>query len=87
MIWVDDKQVKVEHFPDGTQRISIPGVREIAPFAATILWKYDDESELSTLIYITRHLKNECQIIHILQCHIFRMLEWIVFMRVQNVLL
>lgn len=62
MIWVDDKQVKVEHFPDGTQRISIPGVREIAPFAATILWKYDDESELSTLIYITRHLKNECQI-------------------------
>ena len=43
MIWVDDKQVKVEHFPDGTQRISIPGVREIAPFAATILWKYDDE--------------------------------------------
>ena len=36
MIWVDDKQIKVEHFPDGTQRISIPGVREIAPFAATI---------------------------------------------------
>lgn len=62
MIWIDGEQVNVEHFPDGTQRISIPNIREIMPFAATILWKYDDESELSTLIYITRHLKNECHI-------------------------
>ena len=56
MITLNNKEVKVEHFPDGTQRIVLDDC--FYQKYNNITWKYEKEEELSTLIYITRHLKN-----------------------------
>ena len=56
MITLNSKEVKVEHFPDGTQRIVLDDC--FYQKYNNITWKYEKEEELSTLIYITKHLKN-----------------------------
>lgn len=54
MIKLNNKEVKIEHFPDGTQRLNDIYIDE----ENVIEWFYEKEEELSTLIYLTRHLKN-----------------------------
>lgn len=59
MIILDGTEIKVEHFPDGTQRIVMENcLRMRMRPVHEITWKYEKEEELSTLIYVTRHLRN-----------------------------
>ena len=58
MIKLNGKEIKVEHFPDGTQRITLENMRPLDSGVHDIEWKFECEEELSTLIYVTRHLKN-----------------------------
>lgn len=52
-------EVKVEHFPDGTQRIVLENLPKMEwRNTHEITWKFETEEELSTLIYVTRHLRN-----------------------------
>lgn len=58
MIILDGTEVKVEHFPDGTQRIVLENLPDMEwRNTHEITWKFEREEELSTLIYITRHLR------------------------------
>lgn len=57
MISLNGREVKVEHFPDGTQRINLM-LNDIFTDVDKITWKFEKEEELSTLIYVTKHLKN-----------------------------
>lgn len=59
MIILDGTEVKVEHFPDGTQRIVLENLSKMEwRNTHEITWKFEREEELSTLIYVTRHLRN-----------------------------
>lgn len=58
MIKINGDEVKIEHFPDGTQRLNIKNIYEADYSDNDIEWFYEKEEELSTLIYITRHIKN-----------------------------
>lgn len=57
MIKVNDEIINIEHFPDGTQKLSVECMWKSSG-SYLIDWKYEKEEELSTLIYVTRHLKN-----------------------------
>lgn len=54
MIIVNKHIVSIEHFPDGTQRLN---VEQVNPNYNKIVWKYEKEEELSTLIFVTKHLR------------------------------
>lgn len=56
MISVNNYVVNVNHFPDGTQNLELMYVGD--PSNYSIVWRYEREEELSTLIYITKHLRN-----------------------------
>lgn len=56
MIKVNGQEIKIEHFPDGTQRLNINC--EYLEERYVICWVYEKEEELSALIYITKHLRN-----------------------------
>lgn len=61
MIAINGREVKIEHFPDGTQRLNIKEIIDDAcsmNYKYHIAWRYEKEEEMSTLIYITRHLRN-----------------------------
>lgn len=59
MIILDGIEVKVAHFPDGTQRIVLDNLPKMKwRNMHEITWKFEREEELSTLIYVTRHLRN-----------------------------
>lgn len=56
MIKINDKEIKVEYFPDGTQRLhfdlkEVTGITEIK-------WFYENDSELVTLMFLINHIKN-----------------------------
>lgn len=57
MIKVNDEVINIEHFPDGTQKLSVEYMWK-ASGSYNIDWRYEKEEELSTLIFITRHLRN-----------------------------
>lgn len=56
MIKVNGEEIKIEHFPDGTQRLKMNC--EYLKKENIISWVYEKEEELSTLIYTARHLRN-----------------------------
>ena len=57
MIKINDKEIVIEHFPDGTQRLNcFPNVHKISDIS--FLWKYESDEELVTLIYLVEHLRN-----------------------------
>ena len=58
MIKVNNEIIDIEHFPDGTQRLFLELMRW-TPGKYSIDWRYEKEEELSALIYITRHLRND----------------------------
>lgn len=57
MIKVNDEVINIEHFPDGTQKLFVESMWK-ASGSYSIDWRYEKEEELSTLIFITRHLRN-----------------------------
>lgn len=57
MIKVNNEIINIEHFPDGTQKLSVECMWR-ASGDYVIDWRYEKEEEVATLIYITRHLKN-----------------------------
>lgn len=59
MIKVNGRVIKVEHYPDGTQKINL-GFDPTKESYHEITWLYEKEEELATLIYITRHLRDSC---------------------------
>ena len=60
MIKVNSEIVKVEHFPDGTQRINldVKNGNPTIPFEVSITWKYENDEECMTLWYVVNHLRN-----------------------------
>lgn len=60
MISVNELEVKVEHYPDGTPRINLD-IRDIPIFedelCIHIKWKYENDAELMYLIMIKKHLE------------------------------
>lgn len=64
MIFVNDKEVKIEHFLSGEQRINnvdfIEKDNEYYDnefYSYNVCWKYDNDEELVSLIYICEHIK------------------------------
>ena len=56
MIRINDEVVKINKFPDGTLNLKLP---EMTDFNfAVIQWNYENEEELSALIYLTGALKD-----------------------------
>ena len=53
MICLNGKEVKINHFPDGTLLI-----KEFASGEAEIEWKFENNEELVVLIFITKHLRS-----------------------------
>lgn len=61
MISVNELEVKIEHYPDGTPRINldvddIPDFTDGSTSYMHIRWKYENDSELMYLIMIKKHL-------------------------------
>ena len=61
MISVNELEVKVEHYPDGTPRINldvddIPDFTDGSTSYIHIRWKYENDAELMYLIMIKKHL-------------------------------
>lgn len=61
MISVNELEIKVEHYPDGTPRINldvddIPDFTDGSMSYMHIRWKYENDSELMYLIMIKKHL-------------------------------
>ena len=56
MITIENKVVKVEHYPDGTQRIKLDFIGALDSLVG-IGWKYENDSECMTLKYIVDTLK------------------------------
>lgn len=61
MISVNELEVKVEHYPDGTPRINldvddIPDFTDGSTLYIHIRWKYENDAELMYLIMIKKHL-------------------------------
>ena len=61
MISVNELEVKIEHYPDGTPRINldvddIPDFTDGATSYMHIRWKYENDAELMYLIMIKKHL-------------------------------
>lgn len=53
MILIDGEELKVEHFPDGTQRLKLD------PFDGSVIdWIYESDTEWATLYYIVNHLRS-----------------------------
>ena len=57
MIKINDEIIKVEYFPDSTQRLSLlPNVHKLSDIKFE--WKYESDEELTTLIFLVKHLRN-----------------------------
>lgn len=56
MITLNDKEVKIEHFPDGSQRLKLNIEESTQDFL--IKWFYTSDEELFTLICIKKHIDN-----------------------------
>lgn len=55
MIKLNEKQIDIKHFPDGTLLM-----KEEAPAsAAVITWLYENNEELLALVFLTRHLQSK----------------------------
>ena len=58
MIKINDMVIEQNHFPDGTQLIKyIPVPNIIGTYDYQIIWKYENDSELFTLICLTKHIR------------------------------
>ena len=55
MIKINDQIIEQNHFPDGTQLLKYDALRRDT---FNIFWKYENDSELFTLICLVKHIKN-----------------------------
>lgn len=56
MILFNGTRVEIEHYPDNTQKINLD-VTDAGD--SDIKWLYENDSELATLIYITKHFRDK----------------------------
>ena len=57
MITVNGEEIKIEHFPDGTQRLNyLPKFYKKDEYVV-FSWKYQSDEELVTLIFLVNHLR------------------------------
>ena len=57
MIKLCGEEIKISHFPDHTQCIRIP-VNILEEEKYIIEWKYENDEEMATLLYVVKHLGN-----------------------------
>lgn len=57
MFLFNDHEIKVDHFPDGTQKIDLPFVTQSSD-SQKIVWRYENESECMSLWYIAKHIRS-----------------------------
>ena len=59
MIKVNGRTIELGHFPDGTLLVKENVPKDFnTERIATIMWKYENDSEMVALIYLTKHLKS-----------------------------
>lgn len=58
MIWINGKEVEVNHYPDKTQLLKI-GLNKLNFYekSFTIRWRYENDEECMTLWYIVNHIR------------------------------
>ena len=61
MITIENTKLEVKHFPDGTQLLNGWNVYDWEPEYGYyhILWNYESDEELVTLIYLVNHIRKE----------------------------
>ena len=57
MILIDDVQINLGNFPDGTMLVKYEPLIEQLVHGAKIEWKYENDTELLGLIYLVKHLR------------------------------
>ena len=57
MFLFNDHEVKVDRFPDGTQRINLPFITQSSE-SQKIVWRYENETEYMTLWFLTNHIRS-----------------------------
>lgn len=66
MIKINDTEVVVNKFPDGTQNIRIDkNVRNLGGTYQIVKWYYKDDSEMATLLYVTSWLGNTKKVLYL----------------------
>lgn len=68
MIKIGGQKIEVGHFPDGTQMLLDVNLSYIAQGVVDVVWTYESDEELLTLIYLKRHLDT-----HFLSERIYRL--------------
>lgn len=58
MIWINGKEVEVNHYPDNTQLLKI-GIDKLYLYegCVTIRWRYENDEECMTLWYVVNHIR------------------------------
>lgn len=60
MIWINGKEVEVNHYPDNTQLLKIKiGINKLYLYGGrvTIRWRYENDEECMTLWYVVNHIR------------------------------
>lgn len=68
MIKIFNTEVEVNHFPDGTQNLKVP--QNFLTSFIDVFWKYEDDAEMATLMYIKRHLEKKYESINLVMPYI-----------------
>lgn len=55
MIKLNGKEVKIDKFPDGTLLLK-PEISVVYNFSFTITWNFENNEEMATLLFLTKHL-------------------------------
>ena len=65
MIIFNGQEIKIERFPDGTQRLNVHPPKSL--INNHIVWRYESEIEYMTLWYVVKHLKenNPLRVMHL----------------------
>lgn len=58
MFLLNEKPIKIDRFPDGTQKIDLPLVTQ-STFTSKITWRYENETEYITLWYLVKHIREK----------------------------
>lgn len=59
MITVDNKEIEVKHFPDGTQCLMNVDITDSNKTSFTIKWNYESDEELVTLMFLVGHIRDK----------------------------
>lgn len=68
MIKVFNSEVVVNHFPDGTQNIKVD--QDFHTSFINVFWKYENDAEMATLMYIKKHLEKKYKLINLIMPYI-----------------